>query len=156
MPNRDRALVALDRRRSDGDFPPHHFLWFSAAALEATLRRAGFARALVLPVPEPDAQAYASFLESSLVGGATKRLKRAVRGALGRGANLARAAEPAPGSAAGDSGADVAAGAASASSAASRLLAAGRAAKNLPFLPLALALRRLAPTRTRALYFEAS
>jgi SAM-dependent methyltransferase len=42
VPNRDRFLAALDRKLSDGDLPPHHFLWFSSRALTQLLERAGF------------------------------------------------------------------------------------------------------------------
>ena len=43
VPNRSRFLVLLDRALSDGDYPPHHFLWFSTTALRSILDRAGFA-----------------------------------------------------------------------------------------------------------------
>lgn len=42
VPNRDRFLARLDRRFSDGDFPPHHFLWFSASSLKRLLEEKGF------------------------------------------------------------------------------------------------------------------
>ena len=42
VPNRNRFLVRLDRRLSDGDFPPHHFLWFSASSLKYLLEKEGF------------------------------------------------------------------------------------------------------------------
>jgi len=42
VPNRDRFLAGLDRKLSEGDLPPHHFLWFSPSALERLLARAGF------------------------------------------------------------------------------------------------------------------
>jgi SAM-dependent methyltransferase len=143
VPNRDRVLAERDRRRSDADFPPHHFLWFSAGALEAALARAGFSRVEVLPIPEPDVQSFASFLENSLLGGLTNRAKRAARGTVERAA--------APAGAPGQSGEGREAAARR-----RRLVGAARAAKNLPFVPLALALRRLAPGRMRGLYFEAS
>jgi SAM-dependent methyltransferase len=41
VPNRDRFLARLDRRLSDGDLPPHHFLWFSARSLTRMLQDAG-------------------------------------------------------------------------------------------------------------------
>jgi SAM-dependent methyltransferase len=41
VPNRNRFLSSIDRRLSDGDFPPHHFLWFSEAALLNLLQGAG-------------------------------------------------------------------------------------------------------------------
>ena len=42
VPNRSRFLVSLDRALSDGDYPPHHFLWFSRTALCSILDQAGF------------------------------------------------------------------------------------------------------------------
>jgi len=42
VPNRDRFLARFDRRLGDGDLPPHHFLWFSRAALVRLFERAGF------------------------------------------------------------------------------------------------------------------
>jgi SAM-dependent methyltransferase len=41
VPNRDRFLAPLDRKLSDGDLPPHHFLWFSSDSLAQLLARAG-------------------------------------------------------------------------------------------------------------------
>lgn len=41
VPNRDRFLARIDRRMSDGDLPPHHFLWFSARSLARLLESAG-------------------------------------------------------------------------------------------------------------------
>jgi SAM-dependent methyltransferase len=135
VPNRERALAARDRQRSDGDYPPHHFLWFSPPDLTAMLRRAGFSRVEVAPIREVDAQSYASFLESSLLGGVTSRAKRVARGA---------GAPPASGGAGGGP-----------TSLRARAIRAARWAKNVPFLPLAVGLRWLAPARARGLYFEA-
>lgn len=42
VPNRDRFVSWLDRLLSDGDFPPHHFLWFSLRSLTRLLENAGF------------------------------------------------------------------------------------------------------------------
>jgi SAM-dependent methyltransferase len=41
VPNRARFLAALDRKLSDGDFPPHHFLWFSEQALQHLFEKEG-------------------------------------------------------------------------------------------------------------------
>lgn len=49
VPNRDRFLARLDRKLSDGDLPPHHFLWFSAHALKQLLQRSGFVDVEVSP-----------------------------------------------------------------------------------------------------------
>jgi 2-polyprenyl-3-methyl-5-hydroxy-6-metoxy-1,4-benzoquinol methylase len=43
VPNRQRFLAAIDRKLSDGDLPPHHFLWFSSRALAHLLDASGFA-----------------------------------------------------------------------------------------------------------------
>lgn len=42
VPNRNRFAAGLDRKLSDGDLPPHHFLWFSANSLRGLLERSGF------------------------------------------------------------------------------------------------------------------
>ncbi len=138
VPNRDRVLVQRERRRSDGDFPPHHFLWFSRGALEATLRAAGFSHVVVEPIAERDPEAFAAYLEHALLGGLTGAGKRAVR----------RAVERAAGEDAGE--------AVGRASGRRRLLRVARRLKNAPFVPAALVLARLAPARARALYFEAS
>ena len=165
VPNRDRALAGRERRRSDGDFPPHHFLWFSRAALEATLRAAGFTRVHVEPIAERDPQAFAAYLEHALLGGLTGAAKRAVRRAVERSA-AADAAAPGDDEAPpdGDGGAARPDGGAGGSSGGGRprgggarqLMQAARRLKNAPFVPAALLLARLAPERARALYFEAS
>lgn len=132
VPNRDRLLVTQDRRRSRGDFPPHHFLWFSSRALTEMLRAAGFQHVTVLPVPERDVGSYASFLENSLLGGLTAGPKRSLR----------RAVEPQ--------------GPGPIPSVGSRLIRGAKRLKNAPFVPLAMAAAWLLPGRSRAWYFEAS
>ena len=47
VPNRDRFLARLDRKMSDGDLPPHHFLWFSERSLTRLLESAGLHDATV-------------------------------------------------------------------------------------------------------------
>jgi SAM-dependent methyltransferase len=155
VPNRDRALARRERRRSDGDFPPHHFLWFSRAALEATLRAAGFTRVHVEPIAERDPQAFAAYLEHALLGGLTGAGKRAVRRAVERSA----VAAPAPGEGEGEArpgGGGDGGGERRGDGRARQLMQAARRLKNAPFVPAALLLARLAPERARALYFEAS
>lgn len=49
VPNRDRFLGDLERRFGDGDFPPHHFLWFSDRVLYSLLARHGFTNITVFP-----------------------------------------------------------------------------------------------------------
>lgn len=128
VPNRDRLLVARDRRHNTGDLPPHHFLWFSIASLRAALERAGFTHVEVRPIPERDLVAFAAYLEIALTGGITRR-----RGGARRG------------------------GPAAASGVSSRRRGRRLAStvKNLPFLPLAFAVDRAAPARVRSLFFEA-
>lgn len=48
VPNRDRFLARIDRQLSGGDFPPHHFLWFSAQALKGLLERSGFQQVSIM------------------------------------------------------------------------------------------------------------
>jgi len=147
VPNRDRVLVGRERRRSDGDFPPHHFLWFSRAALEATLRAAGFSHVTVEPIVERDPQAFAAYLENALLGGLLGASKRAVRRAIERGGEARRSSA---GERSGGSGGERGGGRSR------QLVRAARRLKNAPFVPAALLLARLAPDRARALYFEAA
>lgn len=145
VPNRDRILASRERARSDGDFPPHHFLWFSQRALAATLRAAGFTHVVVEPIAERDPQALAAYLEHALLGGLTGAGKRAVRQAVTRAA------------AGGDRGGGAGGGSGKGrSDRARRLLQAARRLKNAPFVPAARLVARLAPDRARGLYFEAA
>jgi len=50
VPNRNRFLANLDRKLGTGDLPPHHFLWFSSAALKGLLERSGFRNVTVVGV----------------------------------------------------------------------------------------------------------
>ena len=49
VPNRDRFLGNLERWFGNGDFPPHHFLWFSDRVLYSLLARHGFTDITVVP-----------------------------------------------------------------------------------------------------------
>lgn len=144
VPNRDRVLAARERGRSDGDFPPHHFLWFSHRSLEAMLRAAGFASVHVEPIAERDPEAFAAYLEHALLGGLTGAGKRALRRAVERTDRSSSASSV---------GSD---SAGSKQSRARQLMHAARRLKNAPFVPAALLLARLAPGRARSLYFEAA
>jgi len=42
VPNRSRFLAGLDRKLGHGDFPPHHFLWFSQNVLARLLKEMTF------------------------------------------------------------------------------------------------------------------
>lgn len=128
VPNRDRLFVERQRRVNFGDFPPHHFLWFSAATLEHTLRTAGFTDVTILPVPEDELVRYASYLEDALLGGVTKAAKRSVH-KIGSGKK--------------------------ASGRRKQIVSAIRSLKNLPFVPLAHVVRTVLPMRLRGIYFEA-
>jgi SAM-dependent methyltransferase len=128
VPNRERLLVARDRRHNRGDLPPHHFLWFSMASLRTALRHAGFAQVDAMPIPERDRVAFAAYIEIALTGGITRRRRRDRRG-------------------------DPPAASGTSSTKRSRRLAS--TLKNLPFLPLALAVDALAPEKVRNLFFEA-
>ncbi|MBX3154692.1 MAG: class I SAM-dependent methyltransferase [Deltaproteobacteria bacterium] len=126
VPNRERLLVHRDRAHNRGDLPPHHFLWFSQRALETTLRNAGFAHIRVSPIPERDPVAFAAYIEIAMIG-------RPGRGTHGK------ARPPAV-------------------PRTSRVLVRRLAStiKNLPFVPLAVAVNALARTKVRNLFFEAS
>lgn len=132
VPNRERLFAARSRRRDDGDFPPHHFLWFSSRGLRAVLLAAGFSRIDVLPVPEDDVLAFAASIENALLGGYTERLKETAR------AETARRE-------AGRGGMPLA-----------LIARLAKLAKNAPFVPVAMGVRAFRPFLGRALYFEAS
>ncbi len=131
VPNRDRLMVDRQRQLDAGDFPPHHFLWFSARSLEATLRQAGFSRITRRPG--------AGGRPVGLRGPPRvhhARARRASRPRLGRGGGAA--------------GRKAAAGALR-----SRVRGWLRTGKNVPFAPAALLIRKVRPDLQRALYFEA-
>ncbi|MDQ3339384.1 MAG: class I SAM-dependent methyltransferase [Myxococcota bacterium] len=127
VPNRERLFANRQRRINFGDFPPHHFLWFSAETLAHTLRTAGFTDVHVQPVPEDEVTPYAAYLEDALLGVYTKGAKAKVNARLASGKRGSK----------------------------KLVKRIARAVKNVPFLPLALAVRTLAPQRQRTLYFEA-
>lgn len=60
VPSRTRFLATVDRRFGDGDFPPHHFLWFSAESLGRLIALSGFV--------EPEVMQTESVTYSELVG----------------------------------------------------------------------------------------
>jgi len=128
VPNRERLFVDRQRRVNSGDFPPHHFLWFSAKTLEHTLMTAGFSTVEIRPVPEDELTRYASYLEDALLGGVTKAAKRSVHKVTGGARSSSRR---------------------------KRVVSAIRTLKNLPFVPLAHVVRTVLPMRVRGLYFEA-
>jgi SAM-dependent methyltransferase len=127
VPNRDRLFAARKRRDTDGDWPPHHFFWFSQRSLATTLARGGFPVAEVMPVPEPDLWGHAASFEAAVFGPLRRRARLTRPGA--------RTAAPGTGGLAG------------------RVI---RRLKDAPFVPLALAVKTALPRLGRALYFEAS
>jgi SAM-dependent methyltransferase len=50
VPNAHRLFSRYDRKMSEIDFPPHHFLYFNGSSLAGLLRREGFRDIRVLPV----------------------------------------------------------------------------------------------------------
>jgi len=130
VPNRERAFAGRSRQGNVGDYPPHHFLWFSVPALEATLRAAGFDRVEVRPIRARDPVNFATYLATAALG--AFRVRPGVRAAQGGG------------------------GARPPSRRASRTRRALRLLKSLPFLPMAVAINQVAPRYAHSLYFEAA
>ena len=128
VPNRDRLFASRQRKVNSGDFPPHHFLWFSAKTLEHTLSTAGFTDVRILAVPEDELLPYASYLEDALLGTFTKKAKKRVHA-------IANGKRP--------------------SAKKGAVVRAIRLLKNVPFIPLAQLVRTTMPMRLRSLYFEA-
>jgi hypothetical protein len=100
------------------------------------LRAVGFTSVLVEPIAERDRDAFASYLENTLLGGITGPSKRAARQAIERDPRSAHGATPPPRRAA--------------------IIRSARKLKNAPFVPLAALVARFRPNMARALYFEAS
>ena len=130
VPNRDRCLATWARRRDGGDLLPHHFLWFSQAALRETLHRAGFCDITILPIVEADTLQLAGDLENALLGGVTARWKTRARTAASSPTQARRGL-------------------------AARALGWAKLAKNVPLVPAALFIRHVVPDAARSLYFEA-
>jgi len=78
VPNRDRPIAERTRKTSDGDFPPHHFLWFSRDVLKSFLLKQGFETVRVDPL-HMSFDEMAAYLEYNLLGGLTTRLKSRIR-----------------------------------------------------------------------------
>ncbi len=50
VPNANRLFAQRDRKISDIDFPPHHFLYFNESSLRSLLSQEGFRHITVMPV----------------------------------------------------------------------------------------------------------
>lgn len=74
VPNRERPLAEQTRKLSAGDFPPHHFLWFSKPVLQNYLYSRGFTDVQVLPVHLRLSES-AAYFEHNLIRGKTKSIK---------------------------------------------------------------------------------
>lgn len=78
VPNRERLFHTLKPRRGDGDFPPHHFLWFSRSVIAHFLRKYGFTN-ISFHSSTPPLSEYAVYLETALFGWLTCRIKQVMR-----------------------------------------------------------------------------
>lgn len=74
VPNSERPLAEQTRELSAGDFPPHHFLWFSKPVLQNYLYSRGFADVRVLPIHLRLSES-AAYFEHNLIRGKTKSIK---------------------------------------------------------------------------------
>lgn len=74
VPNRERPLAEQTRELSAGDFPPHHFLWFSKPVLQNYLYSRGFADVQVLPIHLKLSES-AAYFEHNLIRGKTRSIK---------------------------------------------------------------------------------
>jgi len=74
VPDSKRPFVERERNLNTGDFPPHHFLWFSENALRFLFEKEGFTDIKFYPV-RFNLWYYAAFLEATLLGEFGKRVK---------------------------------------------------------------------------------
>lgn len=80
VPDRQRPLATRTRTMSSGDFPPHHFLWFSRPVLSNYLGASGFSDVEVLAL-HLTWDEMAAYLEYNVLGHFTGRLKSRLRNA---------------------------------------------------------------------------
>jgi SAM-dependent methyltransferase len=128
VPNRERFAADVSRRSDIGDFPPHHYLWFSSSALERALTSAGFAQVRIAAFHHQAWQSSPAY---------TTSLVR----------SLARSRRPAP------PAANLAASAALSAPRSRTRSHVLRRARDASMLPVALVLRRLG--RPTGLFFRA-
>lgn len=78
VPNKDRLWVNMDRRGNNGDFPPHHFLWFSKRVLEFFFKQEGFNNVKFYP-EEFSLMELAALIEITIFGRYTNRIKNRLK-----------------------------------------------------------------------------
>ena len=74
VPDRKRPFVERERKLNDGNFPPHHFLWFNKKSLKYLFEEENFTDIKFYPV-KLNFWYYAAFLEATLLGGFGKKIK---------------------------------------------------------------------------------
>jgi len=75
VPDRDRPLAERTRVTSMGDFPPHHFLWFSQSVLRDYLTNRGFLEVETFPL-HTSFQEMGAYFEYNLAGSLTQGTKK--------------------------------------------------------------------------------
>jgi len=78
VPNRERPFVKLERHRNKGDYPPHHFLYFSEEVLRSFLVNEGFDNIEFYHIFRPFRDIPA-FVEHLFLGGFTKNIKQKLK-----------------------------------------------------------------------------
>ncbi len=78
VPNRERLFHTLKQRRGDGDFPPHHFFWFSREVIAFLLHKHGFTN-ISFYSSMPPLSEYAVYLETALLGWLTCHIKKIIK-----------------------------------------------------------------------------
>ncbi len=82
VPNRDRPLVALDRRYANtADFPPHHFLYFNRDSLRFLLRKFNFEDIFFSPV-EVNFNSVNTLIELIITMGWSRKLSKMLKNSV--------------------------------------------------------------------------
>ncbi|MDD5433088.1 MAG: class I SAM-dependent methyltransferase [Candidatus Pacebacteria bacterium] len=79
MPNRNRITANLQHNTDTGDFPPHHFIWWSAQSLKFALEKYGFDNIVIETYGDLSLAYIASCLESMMLGSVTSKLKDKIK-----------------------------------------------------------------------------
>lgn len=82
VPNRERALANLDRKGLLGDYPPHHFLWWSKRSLRNYYLANDFEGIEFFPAGRWRLGYISAWWEARLFGKVTKNLKRRIKETL--------------------------------------------------------------------------
>lgn len=78
VPNRERLFCKKDRTLSLGDYPPHHFLYFSKGVIRTLLRQEKFKNIEVMPVKQT-LNYLSAYIESMLLGSVSAKVKSFIK-----------------------------------------------------------------------------